>query len=105
MPFSLSLHCRSWLWVLLIRVHIYMMPNYNVPDSMIYHRQVSLFPKHGGAFAFSSSSRLITLYTSCKRGQNRGVTFYVTLNLKKLKNQRSDQRTVDSIGILACDYL
>ena len=28
----------------------------------------------GGAFAFSSSPRLITIYTSCKRGQNRGVT-------------------------------
>ena len=26
----------------------------------------------GGAFALSSSPRLITIYTSCKRGRNRG---------------------------------
>ena len=82
MPFSsFTLHCRNWLWFILIDVRVYMMPNYNVPDSTIYHRQLSPLPKHtqpnridGGAFSFSSSPRLITIYTSCKRGQNWGVT-------------------------------
>ena len=54
-----------------------MMSNYKVPDSTTNHRQISPLPNihnqiDGGAFDFSSSPRLITLYTSCKRGQNRG---------------------------------
>ena len=39
----------------------------NYPYCQNIHNQID-----GGAFAFSSSPRLITLYTSCKRGQNRG---------------------------------
>ena len=45
---------------------------------MIYHQQLSPLSKHthnqidGGDFALSSSPRLITIYTSCKRGQNWG---------------------------------
>ena len=39
-PFHLTLHCRSWLWFILIDVHVYMMPNYNVPYSTTYHRQL-----------------------------------------------------------------
>ena len=75
-PFHSTLHYHSWLWFILFDVRIYMMPHYNVPDSMTYHQQLSLLPNihnqiDGGAFAFSSSPRLITLYTSCKRGQNR----------------------------------
>ena len=47
MPFSfLTLPRRSWLWFILFDVRIYMMPNYNVPDSTIYHRQLSLLPKY-----------------------------------------------------------
>ena len=76
-PFHSTLHCRSWLWFILFDVRIYMMPHYNVPDSTAYHRQLSPFLNihnqiDGGAFAFSSSPRLITIYTSCKRGRNRG---------------------------------
>ena len=41
----------------------------NYPHCWNKHNQID-----GGAFAFSSSPRLITLYTSCKRGQNWGVT-------------------------------
>ena len=60
-PFHSTFHCHSWLWFILFGVHIYMMPNYNVPNGMINHRQLSPFPKHthnqidGGAFALSSS--------------------------------------------------
>ena len=69
---------------ILIDVHIYMMPNYNVPNSTIYHWKLSLLPKHSQpnrwwAFALSSSPWLITLYTSCKWGQNRG--HYIPLPL------------------------
>ena len=45
-PFHSTLHCRSWLWVILIDVRVYMMPNYNVPYRTAYHRQLSLLPKH-----------------------------------------------------------
>ena len=45
-PFHSTLHCRSWLWFILIDVRVYMMPNYNVPYSTAYHRQLSPFPKH-----------------------------------------------------------
>ena len=45
-PFHSTLHCRSWLWFILFDVRIYMMPHYNVPDSMTYCRQPSLLPKH-----------------------------------------------------------
>ena len=45
-PFHSTLHCRSWLWFILIDVRVYMMPNYNVPNSTIYPRQPSLLPKH-----------------------------------------------------------
>ena len=69
-PFHSTLHGRIWLWFLvLFDVRIYMMSNYNVPYGMINHRQLSPLPKHtnnpidGGAFALSSSPRLITLYT------------------------------------------
>ena len=53
------------------------MPNYNVPNSTRYHRQLPLLPKHTQPnrwwdFYLSPSPRLITIYTSCKRGQNRG---------------------------------
>ena len=41
----------------------------NYPHCRNIHNQID-----GGAFAFSSSPRLMTLYTSCKRGQNRDVT-------------------------------
>ena len=44
-PFHSTLHCRSWLWFILIDVHVYMMPNYNVPYSTTYHRQLSPLPK------------------------------------------------------------
>ena len=45
-PFHSTLHYRSWLWFILFDVRIYMMLNYNVPDSTIYHRQRSPLPKH-----------------------------------------------------------
>ena len=45
-PFYSTLHCRSWLWFILIDMRIYMMPNYNVPYSTAYHRQLSPLPKH-----------------------------------------------------------
>ena len=35
----------------------------------------------GGAFAFSSSPQLITLYTSCKWGQNRGCDIPLPLGI------------------------
>ena len=50
--------------------------NHNVPDSTIYHRQLSLFPKHTQPnrwwvfFSFSSSPQLITIYTSCTFNEN-----------------------------------
>ena len=34
------------LVLVLFDVRIYMMPHYNVPDSMTYHRQLPLLPKH-----------------------------------------------------------
>ena len=76
-PFHSTLHCHSWLWFILIDVWVYMMSNYKVPDSTTNHRQISPLPNihnqiDGGAFALSSSPQLITFYTSCKRGQNRG---------------------------------
>ena len=76
-PFHSTLHCRSWLWFILINVRVYMMPNYNVPDSMRFHRQLPYCRNihnqiDGGAFSLSSSPWLITIYTSCKWGQNRG---------------------------------
>ena len=76
-PFHSTLHCRSWLWFILIDVRVYMMSNYKLPDSTTNHRQISpLLNIHnqinGGDFALSSSPRLITIYTSCKWGQNRG---------------------------------
>ena len=80
-PFHLTLHFRIWLWVYLFDVCIYMMPTImfqiarytigNYPHCRNIHNQIN-----GGDFSFSSSPRLITLYTSCKRGQNRGVTPY-----------------------------
>ena len=46
-PFHSTLHCHSWLWFLvLFDVRVYMMPNYNVPNSTTYHRQLPLLPKH-----------------------------------------------------------
>ena len=45
-PFHSMLHCRSWLWFILFDVRIYMMSSYNVPHSMIDHRQLPLLPKH-----------------------------------------------------------
>ena len=39
----------------------------NYPHCQNIHSQID-----GGDFALSSSPRLITIYTSCKRGQNRG---------------------------------
>ena len=78
MPFSsLTLHYRSWLLSILFDVRIYMMPIImcrvarhtigNYPHYRNIHNQID-----GGDFAFSSSPRLITIYTSCKRGQNQG---------------------------------
>ena len=76
-PFHLMLHCYSWLWFIWIDVRVYMMSNYKVPDSTTNHRQISpllniLNQIDGGGFALSSSPGLITIYTSCKRGRNRG---------------------------------
>ena len=76
-PFHSTLHCRSWLWFILIDVRVYMMSKYKVPDSTTNHRQISPLPNihnqiDGGAFALSSSPGLITIYTSCKRGRNQG---------------------------------
>ena len=45
-PFYSTLHCRSWLWFILIDVRVYMMLNYNVLYSTTYHQQLSLLPKH-----------------------------------------------------------
>ena len=58
--FHSTLHCRSWLWFILIDVHVYMMPNYNVPNSTRFHRQIPYCRNihnqiDGGAFALSSS--------------------------------------------------
>ena len=53
---------------IMCRITWYTIGNY--PHCRNIHNQIN-----GGAFSFSSSPRLITLYTSCKWGQNRGVTF------------------------------
>ena len=78
--FISTLHCHSWLWFILFDVRVYMMPTImcqiarytigNYPYCQNIHNQID-----GGGFAFSSSPRLITLYTSCKQGRNRDVTF------------------------------
>ena len=84
-PFHSTLPHRSWLWFILFDVRIYMMPNYKVLNGTINHRQLSPLLKHtqnqidGGDFALSSSPRLITIYTSCKWGQNWG--HYIPLPL------------------------
>ena len=82
--FHSTLHWRSWLWFILFDVRVYMMPNYNVPNSTTYHRQLFPLPNlhnqiDGGDFSFISSPRLITIYTSCKWGQNWG--HYIPLPL------------------------
>ena len=66
----------------------------------------------GGDFAFSSSPRLITIYTSCKRGRNQGhyiplplgttpssvfhyiYTIHIQLHIKKFQNCRSIPRSI-----------
>ena len=47
MPFSFQ-RCTivAGCGFILIDVRIYMMPNYDVPNSMIYHQQLPLLPKH-----------------------------------------------------------
>ena len=74
-PFHSTLHCRSWLWFILIDVRVYMMATImfriarytigNYPHCRNLHNQID-----GGDFGLSSSPRLITIYTSCKRGRN-----------------------------------
>ena len=78
-PFHSTLHCCSWLWFILIDMRVYMMPTImcriarytirNYPYCRNIDNQIN-----GGDFSLSSSPWLITFYTSCKRGQNRGVT-------------------------------
>ena len=81
MPFSFQ-RCTvvAGCGFILFDVRIYMMPTImcwiarytidNYPYCRNIHNQID-----GEAFSFSSSPRLITLYTSCKGGQNWGVTF------------------------------
>ena len=78
-PFSFNIALPQLVVVLvLIDVRVYMMPNYNVLNGTINHRQLSPLLRYthnqidGGGFSLSSSPRSITIYTSCKRGQNRG---------------------------------
>ena len=85
-PFHSTVYCHSWLWFILFDVRIYMMPHYNVLDSTTYHRQLTLLPKHTRpnrwwGFCLELLTMINYIYTSCKRGQNRGCDTLVTLTL------------------------
>ena len=85
-PFHSMLHCRSWLWFILFDVRIYMMPHHNVPDSTTYHQQLPLLLKHTHTNRWwGFCLELLTtinynIYTSCKRGRDRG--HYIPLPLR-----------------------
>ena len=57
----------TWCHIIMCQIARYTISNY--PYCRNIHNQI-----YGGAFAFSSSPWLITLYTSWKRGQNWDVT-------------------------------
>ena len=78
----------TWCQTIMCRIAWYTIGNY--PYCRNIHNQID-----GGDFSFSSSPRLITLYTSCKQGQNRGVTLFFGLQLTSCNLQCIEQSLLD----------